>query len=105
MCLPQLIDCITSLKSDPVKRHRAAQAAEALSKIHQLKKKGIVPHSLALKQIVELERRACISGKSQSKRNKKIEENSHTANTSRDEPEYKTNGELSESEVKRMFFT
>ena len=102
MCLPQLIDCITSLKSDPVKRHRAAQAAEALSKIHQLKKKGIVPHSLALKQIVELERRAYTCGKSQSMRNKKTEENSHITNASREESEFKTNGELSESEVRKF---
>lgn len=56
-CLPKLIDYITQFKSDPVKRHRAIQAATALSKIHQLKKKGVVAHSLALKQIVELEKR------------------------------------------------
>jgi hypothetical protein len=95
MCLPQLVDCITSLKSDPMKRHRAAQAAAALSKIHQLKKKGIVPYSLALKQIVELERRAsCV--KNSSTRHKKIEENK--ANIHRDETEFQTNGDV-ESEV------
>lgn len=99
MCLPQLVDCITSLKGDPLKRHRAAQAAEALSKIHQLKKKGIVPHSLALKQIVELERRACASVKSNSRRSKKTEDTSPAANISREESDFKTNGEP-ETEVK-----
>lgn len=96
MCLPQLVDCITSLKSDPVKRHRAAQAAAALSKIHQFKKKGIVPYSLALKQIVELERRASNNGKSYSGKNKKIEENATTV--IRDDQEFQSNGEV-ESEV------
>lgn len=57
MSLPKLIDYIIKPKSDPVRSHRAAQAALALSKIHQLKKKEVTPHSLALKQIVELERR------------------------------------------------
>jgi hypothetical protein len=95
MCLPQLVDCITSLKSDPVKRHRAAQAAEALSKIHQLKKKGIVPYSLALKQIVELERRAsCV--KHTSMRYKKTEENA--ANIHREDTDFQHNGDM-ESEV------
>ena len=55
--LPKLIDYITWSKTDAVKSHRAAQAALALSKIHQLKKKEVTPHSLGLKQIVELERR------------------------------------------------
>ena len=58
MCLPTLVDCITSLKSDPLKRHRAAQAAAALTKIHQLKKKSIAPHSLGLKQIIDMEKRS-----------------------------------------------
>lgn len=98
MCLPQLVDCITSLKGDPLKRHRATQAAEALSKIHQLKKKGIIPHSLALKQIVELDRRACASMKCHSKRDKPVEENSSIANHSGDDSDFKTNGEH-ESEV------
>ena len=55
--LPKLIDYIILPKRDPVKSHRAAQAALALSKIHQLKKKEVMPHSLGLKQIVEIERR------------------------------------------------
>lgn len=96
MCLPQLVDCITSLKSDPVKRHRAAQAAAALSKIHQLKKKGIVPYSLVLKQVVELERRASSNGKSYSGKHKKTEENAATI--VRDDQEFQNNGEM-ESEV------
>lgn len=57
VCLPTLVDCITSLKSDSLQRHRAAQAAAALAKIHQLKKKSVTPQSLALKQLVLLERR------------------------------------------------
>lgn len=68
MCLPQLVDCLTSLNSDPLKRHRAAQAASALAKIHHLKKKRIVPHSLALQQIVEFARRARHQVKVQSKK-------------------------------------
>ncbi|KAI9556963.1 hypothetical protein GHT06_016757 [Daphnia sinensis] len=97
MCLPQLVDSITSLKNDPVKRHRAAQAAAALSKIHQLKKKGIVPYSLALKQIVELERRASNNAKGYSAKNKKTEENAATV--IRDDQEFQNNGEV-ESEMR-----
>ena len=55
--VPQLIDYITSAGSDALKSHRAAQAAAALSKIHQLKKNQVSPHSLGLLQIVELQRK------------------------------------------------
>lgn len=66
VCLPKLVDYATSLPSptspgwegdEPIRRHRAGQAASALSKIHRLKKKGVVPRSLALRQILELEHR------------------------------------------------
>ena len=60
LCLPKLVDYITSSgkRSDPLQRHRAAQAASALSKIHRSKKRGIVPHSLALRQIIEMEQKS-----------------------------------------------
>ena len=83
-------DCVYRSSSS-----HAAQAAEALSKIHQLKKKGIVPYSLALKQIVELERRAsCV--KHTSMRYKKTEENA--ANIHREDTDFQHNGDM-ESEV------
>ena len=92
MCLPKLVDHITSLKSDPVKRHRASQAAAALAKIHQLKKTGIVPHSLALKQIIELERKDCYQKKSALLEN--TQQGTDIVNGYRDPPETRINGEL-----------
>lgn len=69
-CLPKLIGFITSSTGGPLERHRAAQAAVALSRIHQLKKKGVKPRSLALKQIIELEKRHAASLRSKRKEKK-----------------------------------
>lgn len=102
MCLPQLVDHIMSLKNDPIKRHRAAQAATALSKIHHLKKKGIVPHSLALRQLIEMERRACSNGKSVKVSSRSAEASPQVNSTVRNESELRTSEE-SDSEVRLMF--
>ena len=100
MCLPKLVDHITSLKSEPVKRHRASQAAAALAKIHQLKKNGIVPHSLALKQIIELERKDCNQKKSGLDH---AQHGTEVTNGNRDNSEPRLNGEL-ECEVYFFLF-
>lgn len=102
MCLPQLVDCLTSLSTDPLKRHRAAQAATALAKIHQLKKKGIVPHSLALQQIVEFARKASIQAKLHSKMNRNSQDYSDLT-ASHNGTELKTNGET-ETEVSYLCY-
>lgn len=100
MCLPKLVDHITSLKSEPVKRHRASQAAAALAKIHQLKKSGIAPHSLALKQIIELERKDCNHQKKSNLEN--THQGTEVVNGHRDQPEPRINGEL-ECDVSNFF--
>jgi len=105
-CLPRLVDYATTAigpsaglhhQDQSLRRHRAAQASSALTKIHHMKKRGIQLRSLALRQVVEIEHRTGHrkSGSDKLLREKKTEEPSALVVSSSDSVGMcSTNGEV-----------